>query len=144
MRFANYQPWTPVRLHRDLNRALNSACQLNDSDTNEVTWRPAVDISENAERWLLAAEIPGVDPKDINITAEDGALVIEGEKTTFFEEQDDQHRTERLTGRFYRRFSLPKSADVQKITANSKNGVLTLSIPKQAEKQAQRIQIEAD
>lgn len=143
MRFTTYEPWTPLRrFQRELDRAWRTD-QANESDAGEVTWRPSVDISENDARWLLAAELPGVDKSDINITAEDGFLVIEGEKTTVVEDNDNQHRAERITGRFYRRFSLPKGADVQNITATSKNGVLTLSIPKQPEKVPQRIQIEA-
>ncbi|NNF16078.1 MAG: Hsp20/alpha crystallin family protein [Gammaproteobacteria bacterium] len=145
MRFSTYQPWAPVRrMHRDFERMLDNNHQNQADGASEVTWRPSVDISENDERWLLAAEIPGVDPKDINITAEDGLLVIEGEKSPVIDANDNLHRTERITGRFYRRFTLPQGADVQKITANSKNGVLSLSIPKQADKQPQRIQIESE
>ena len=95
-------------------------------------WAPAVDIKEEADRFVLRADVPGVDSKDIEITMENGVLTIKGERSREdSEEREGYKRVERVYGSFYRRFTLPDTADADKISAASKNGVLEVSIPKQ-------------
>jgi HSP20 family protein len=104
-----------------------------DEDTNVATssWMPAVDIAEEGERFILRADIPGVDPKDIEITMENGVLTIRGERTLMNKEEERNFkRIERVHGSFYRRFSLPDTADAENISANGKNGVLEIVMPK--------------
>ena len=105
-------------------------------------WRPAVDIKEEDKQFVIRADIPGVDPKDIEITMEAGILSIKGERTV--EEKDENggyKRIERARGTFYRRFSLPDTADVEKIEARGKDGVLEIVLPKHKKVQPRRITV---
>ena len=140
-------PWSTMdRLHRDVDR-LFSARLLSDQD-NEANdlgdWLPAVDLREEEDRFLIRADVPGVAAEDLEITMDDGALCIQGHRdTTSEQERDGWRRLERVTGRFYRRFSLPETADAENIDAQCKNGVLEISVPKQAKSLPRRIQIKA-
>jgi HSP20 family protein len=108
--------------------------RTNDDDASVATanWSPSVDISESEKAFTLLADIPGVDPNDIEISVEKGVLTIKGERC--FEkvsEGKDYRRVERESGQFYRRFTLPDSVDSDKIEAKSEHGVLKITIPKQ-------------
>jgi len=145
MRYTTYDSLTPVRrqFQREIDRVWNA---YRDNDTTaQDTFAPAVDISETSERWLLAAELPGVQIDDIEITAENNQLIIKGSKASAQSDDEsvNQHRTERTFGEFFRKFTLPKSANTQDITAVSKDGVLHVSIPKQPEVQPKRIPVSA-
>ena len=112
--------------------------------SNVVTsqWTPRVDIREEDTRFAIFADIPGVDPKDIEITMEKGILSIKGERKAEAAEQNGKlTRTERSHGVFYRRFALPDVADAEGIKANGRNGVLEISIPKRAETAPRRISV---
>ncbi len=111
---------------------------------NAVThqWTPRVDIREEDTRFAIIADIPGVDPKDIEITMEKGILSIKGERKSESTGQNAKlTRTERSQGAFHRRFALPDVADAEGIKANGKNGVLEISIPKRPESTARRINV---
>ncbi len=118
--------------------------QLNDDDASVATanWAPSVDISENDEAFTLLADIPGVEPKDIEISMEKGVLTVKGERSTEnVEEKENYRRVERQSGQFYRRFTLPDSADADKIEAKSEHGVLRITIPKQEVAVSRRIEV---
>ncbi|HYC93035.1 MAG TPA: Hsp20/alpha crystallin family protein [Thermoanaerobaculia bacterium] len=104
-------------------------------------WNPAVDVLEETERIIVKVEAPGVEEKDLRVTFEDGLLTIAGERQ--FERKDDRnyHRIERAYGTFTRTFTLPRSVDGTKITANYRNGVLEVEIPKKEESRPKQIQI---
>jgi len=107
-------------------------------------WIPAVDIFEEKDRFVVRADIPGVDPADIDVNMDGGILSISG--TRHAEDRSDVggvSRYERATGRFSRRFTLPESADADGIKALSQNGILEISIPKQPEIQPRRITVKA-
>lgn len=107
-----------------------------------VGYAPAVDVKEEAERFVIHADVPGVDPKDIEVSMEDGVLSLSGErKSESREQQDGWTRVERLSGKFFRRFSLPDTADAEGISAHGQNGVLEIVIPKQAKAAARKIQV---
>ncbi|HKS93520.1 MAG TPA: Hsp20/alpha crystallin family protein, partial [Gammaproteobacteria bacterium] len=107
-------------------------------------WIPAVDIKEEDQRFLIHADVPGVDPKDIEITMEDGILTLKGErKGETREERDGYRRVERVSGQFFRRFTLPDTADAEGVSAKGVNGVLEISIPKQPKAQPRRITVKA-
>jgi len=107
-------------------------------------WSPPVDIHEEDNQFQVHVDLPGVDPKAVEITSEHGVLTIRGRREELRREaRDGYRRIERVTGEFQRRFSLPDSADVQNIKAKSVNGVLQVSIPKLAQVQPQRITVEA-
>jgi HSP20 family protein len=105
-------------------------------------WSPRVDISEEASRFVILADLPGVDLADIEIQMDKGTLSLKGErKATAPGEGATSTRSERLHGRFDRRFALPDSADADGISAIGRNGVLEISIPKRPEAAPRRIVI---
>lgn len=109
----------------------------------ETAWRPAVDIKETEENFLIRADVPGVDPKDIELTVENNVLTIKGERhSEHTSEEDGCHRTERFVGSFERKFTLPDTVDAEQISANGKNGVLEVRLPKRAASQPKRITIQ--
>jgi len=115
------------------------------SPTGEVstrTWAPPVDIYENGDSLVLKAEVPGINPDDVEIRVEDNTLYLKGERK-FEKEVKEQnfHRVERSYGTFTRTFSLPNSVDADKVSANYKDGVLTLTMPKKEEAKPKTIKI---
>lgn len=105
-------------------------------------WSPAVDIREEDNRYVLFADIPGVDRKDIDISLEDGVLTIRGERCMDKEQPTEGfRRRERVSGTFLRRFTLPETVNTESITATAKDGVLQVEIPKQEKPQARKIAI---
>ena len=112
--------------------------------SNVVTsqWAPRVDIKEEDKRFVIYADIPGVDPANIEVSMEKGILTIKGERTVENREQNGRFtRLERSHGVFHRRFALPDSADAEGITATGRHGVLEIAIPKKAETTPRRIEI---
>jgi len=101
-----------------------------------------VDIYENADGLVLKAELPGVNPDEVEIRVEDNTLYLKGERK-FEKEVKEQnyHRVERSYGTFTRTFSLPNSVDADKVSANYKDGVLTLTMPKKEEAKPKTIKI---
>jgi len=140
MTIVSYEPWALVsRFQRQLERALGDS-----ADGASVSWIPHVDIHEEAERFVVVADLPGVDGKDIDITADKGVLTIKGERRSEKKSsQDGYERVERATGTFLRRFTLPESADAEAIKATHVNGVLEVTIPKRPQEQPRRIEIKA-
>lgn len=105
-------------------------------------WTPAVDIEEEADRFVIRADIPGVDPKAIEVRMEHGVLSIKGQRPSESEQnREGYRRIERTHGRFQRRFSLPDTADADGITATSQHGVLEVVIPKRQKAQPRRIEV---
>ena len=146
MTIVRYEPWAFVsRVQRHLDRALGETQGLADgADAARVSWIPHVDIREEAERFVVAADVPGVEPKDIEITADKGVLTVKGERSSQKNATADGYeRVERATGTFLRRFTLPESADAEAIKATHVNGVLELSIPKRPQEQPRRIAVQA-
>lgn len=129
---------------KDLNQVLDHFLKgpTDSSFIDTGTWAPAVDIKEEKNRFLVTADIPGVDIGDIHVSLENSTLTIQGkrefEKT---ENQDEYSRIERIQGQFYRRFSLPQTADETKIDASYKNGVLQVIIPKKETSKGMRIEV---
>jgi HSP20 family protein len=146
MTIVRYEPWAFVsRVQRHLDRALGETQGLADgADAARVSWIPHVDIREEAERFVVAADVPGVEPKDIEITADKGVLTVKGERRAEKNATADGYeRVERASGTFLRRFTLPESADAEAIKATHVNGVLELSIPKRPQEQPRRINVQA-
>jgi len=107
-------------------------------------WIPAVDVFEKTDRFVVRADIPGVNPADIDVNMEAGILTVSCDRhTEDRSDVDGVSRFERATGRFSRSFTLPESADADGIKAQSLNGILEISIPKQPKVQARRITVEA-
>ena len=142
MTVVRYEPWALVsRLQKEVDR-LFGAPLTTAADTG--AWLPPVDIREEANQFLLHVDLPGVDPKAVEITTEQGILTIRGQReATLKDSREGYRRIERHSGEFQRRFSLPETADAQNIKAKAVNGVLEVSIPKVAQVQPQRITVEA-
>ena len=140
MTIVSYEPWAFVnRLQRHLDRALGET-----QDSASVSWIPHVDIREEAERFVVVADVPGVTPADIEITADKGVLTVRGERHGEKKAATEGYeRVERASGTFLRRFTLPESADAEAIKATHVNGVLELSIPKRPQEQPRRISVQA-
>ncbi len=101
------------------------------SDGSPAEWAPSVDISESAKEYRIAAELPGVEKKDIKVGVENGVLTLSGERRFEDESKDaKQHRIERFYGQFTRQFTLPEDADRNAIHASVKDGVLKIRIPR--------------
>ncbi len=141
MTVVRYEPWALVnRFQKDIDR-LFGAPQTTAADSG--AWVPPVDIHEEANQFVLNVDLPGVDPKVVEITSDKGVLTIRGQREEARHETREARRVERISGQFERRFSLPDSADIQNIKAKSVNGVLEVAIPKLAQVQPHRILVEA-
>jgi len=128
----------------DIDSLLNPALSGNGESGLLTDWVPAVDIREKADRFELSADLPGVNPEDISVTMEDGVLTIQGSRLAeVTDEQDNYTRYERVYGKFLRRFTLPDTANGDEISALTKNGVLNVSIPKQAKVQPRKIAVKS-
>lgn len=144
MNLTRFEPWSLVDLlHRDLDRLATRRLGSVNGEQSVADWVPAVDVVEEKERFVLRADVPGVDPKDIDVSMDGGVLTVAGERRNEAETvEDGVKRIERFSGRFYRRFTLPDTADAEGISARSENGILEVSIPKQPEVRARRITVE--
>ena len=131
--------------HDDLRQAFDRFFHDGEGDASSVVtsqWVPRVDIKEEDKRFVILADIPGVDPKDIDVSMDKGILTIRGERKSESKDQNGKvTRVERSYGAFYRRFALPDSADAEGISASGKHGVLEISIPKKPETTPRRISI---
>jgi HSP20 family protein len=143
MTIVRYEPWALFgRLHQQLDRAFGP--NTDSEQSASVSWIPHVDVREEAERFVVAADLPGVEGKDIEITADKGVLTLRGERRSEKSTSSDGfERLERARGTFLRRFSLPESADAEAIKATHANGVLEISIPKRPQEQPRKISVQA-
>ena len=145
MSLIRYEPWILMnRLHRDLDRLFNAPAGTDEQPQSVADWAPPVDIREEEKQFVLHADLPGVEAKNIDVTLEKGVLTIRGNRSLETrEEKNGYRRVERVSGAFFRRFSLPDSADSQSVKARFTNGVLEVAIPKQALVLPRRISVEA-
>ena len=105
-------------------------------------WIPNMDFAEKADVFMVKLEVPGIEPKDIEVLYQNGLLTIRGEKKSEIEEKDARYyRTERSYGSFARSFSLPNVVDTEKIKAEYKDGVLNVTLPTKEEAKPKQITI---
>ena len=145
MNIARFEPWNFVDLlHRDLDRLATHRATSGGTDNPVADWAPAVDIIEEKNQFVLRADVPGVNPEDIDVSMDNGVLSVSGERLAIAPDNDTGvQRIERASGRFLRRFTLPETADAEAIAAKCSNGILEVTIPKAPEIQARRITVEA-
>ena len=143
MALVTYEPMNILnQLRREMDRLFETE-QPSGGMVTAADWVPAVDIKETDKAFIITADVPGVDPKDIEVNMENDVLTIRGERKEEKEEEKEGYkRIERVRGTFYRRFTLPDTADAEKISAKSKNGVLEITIPKQEKVQPRKIEVE--
>ena len=137
------QPWS---LHQELlqevNRLFDRAGANDASSGATADWSPSVDIDEYPERFVLRADVPGIDPASIDVTLEKGVLTLAGTREQTVEASaTERRRVERASGRFHRRFTLPDTVDSEAVSASGRNGVLEVVIPKRAQVQPRRIAV---
>lgn len=128
-------PWS--QLNQELQRMMGEHSNIVTSD-----WAPLVDIKEEQDKFVLTADLPGVERDAIDITMEDGVLSIRGERKLEEAGENGQYkRIERAHGTFYRRFALPDTADPEGISARCNSGVLEVVIPKKEQVKPRRIEV---
>ena len=142
MTLMRYQPWANLnRLQRELSQMFDNQLPV-DIDDAVSDWTPSVDVKEEDDKFLITADLPGVNPDDIEVHMENGMLTICGERESENkEEREGYKRIERMRGSFLRRFTMPDTADADAIEAHSNNGVLEITIPKKAADQPRRIKV---
>ncbi len=143
-------PWRPFefdRIRREMDRLWDSFLEgrpmRKAGDGGE--WLPSIDVSETKSDLVIKAELPGMDPKDIDISMNNGFLTIKDEKKHEREEKDENyHLVERSYGSFTRSVRLPREVQNDKITASFKNGVLRVTLPKSEEAKKKEIKIKVE
>jgi len=106
-----------------------------------VEWVPVVDVMETDEEFQISAELPGVEKKDVKLSVENGVLLISGRREQEEEKGKRYHKIERAYGNFARSFTVPETVDAEKVTAEFKNGVLTVRLPKSEKARPKSIEV---
>lgn len=135
-----YDPWSLL----DLRNLFDYPFTKKEGETfpSLAHWTPSVDIKTEDKQYLIYVDVPGVEPDDIEVSVEQNALIIKGDRHTEKEEKEGEWtRTERFSGSFFRQFTLPANADSDKIDAHTKNGVLEIVIPKKKVTEKKRVSI---
>ena len=147
----NMQVWNPFQEFENLLERYTKGGgsrlgkQLN-TEMSFADWAPSVDIEETEDKYVIKADLPGVDKKDIDVKLENGVLSIRGEKQVEKETGKDtrHHRRERFYGTFARSFTLPDAVDADAVDASYRDGVLSLHIPKKEEAKPRAIDIKVN
>jgi HSP20 family protein len=143
--------WEPFRdllsLQERMNRLFEESARGlgrgQEEDWTMGAWAPAVDIYEKGTDVVLKAELPGIEPKDVDIRIENNVLTLRGERRTDNEvKRESYHRVERSYGAFTRSFTLPSTVDTTNVKADYKDGVLKITLPKREEAKPKQIQID--
>jgi HSP20 family protein len=129
-------------LQDQINRLFNDAFERTGQESNLTAWAPAVDIYENGHELVVKADLPDIDPKDLDIRVENNILSIRGERKFEKQVNEDKYlRVERAYGSFSRSFSLANTVNPDGIQADYQNGVLTLVVPKREEAKPKQIKV---
>ena len=148
MTVTRYDPFRDLRnLQEEVNRLFtgNVGRSYDDEGIARGSWSPSVDIFENKEQIVLEAELPGMSREDFDLTIENNVITLRGERR--FEKKEDTdnyHRVERAYGSFTRSFTLPNTVSGEGATADYRNGVLRVTLPKREETKARRIEIKGE
>jgi HSP20 family protein len=138
-----YEPWSVLnQLHQQINRVFDREFDVSGaSSAATADWMPPADVEEYKDRFVLKLDVPGVDIAAIEITLDQGVLSVSGERAAERSGEVERSRSERPFGRFHRRFTLPDTADAAGVHAAARNGVIEVTIPKQAKAQPRRIEV---
>src|ERR1700704_4354847 len=148
MSIVRYDPFRDLRtLQEEVNRLFSNNLSLSFGEEGIArgAWNPNVDIYENKDQIVLEAELPGMNRGDFDLTIENNVITLRGER--HFEKKDDTdnyHRVERSYGSFSRSFTLPQTVSAEGATAEYRNGVLRVTLPKREETKARRIEIKTN
>lgn len=147
---ANLTRWNPFAELEEMldryNRSSGFPRQGGERETRDLMrrtdWSPAVDIAETPAAYVISAELPGIDRKDVKITVNDGVLLIQGERRSEKEDKDRKHhRVERFYGSFARSFALPDNVNEETIRADYKDGVLQVTLEKSEKAKPKSIEV---
>jgi len=132
--------WDPLRdllsVEEELERALGRS-------GNRQAWAPTMDVRETDDHFEVGVDLPGLEPADVSVTFEDGVLTISGKREISSERSEETyHRIERSYGSFHRSFTLPNTVDASKVSADYKNGILTVKLPYREEAKPRTINVE--
>lgn len=147
MNFVRYHGWSGRPVQADLGRVIERFVQANQGNqgnqaTEQAGWSPRVDVKEEASRFVIFADLPGVDLDAIEVQMDKNVLTIRGERAAPEVGEDQRFsRQERRHGAFARSFTLPETADADGIVASGRNGVLEVVIPKRVQVAPRRIQV---
>jgi HSP20 family protein len=146
MAMTRYEPFRDLfRLQDQLFKTFGEAYGSREESGLTGAWVPAVDVFEDNDAITLKLELPEVDAKDVDIQIEANQLTVRGErKLENSENRDNYHRIERTYGAFSRSFTLPSTVDTEHISAESKDGVLRIVLPKRAETKPRQIRVQVD
>ena len=145
----NLVRWNPLRevatLHNSLNRYFDGdffPSHWHDDKVRVSTWHPVVDVYEEEGSYVVKAELPGMDRKDIEVDIKDGVLALTGQRSSENEVKEGKYfRKERAYGKFYRAFNLPDNLNEDEIKAEFKDGLLTITLPKPEERKPRQITV---
>jgi HSP20 family protein len=142
MKLMKWEPKGLASFHREMDRLLDAFLDRESPFSTDGDWLPSLDVEESPEEFVVTAELPGMDEKDISVTLSGNNLVIKGEKKREKEEKDKQfHRIERSYGSFSRLVPLPASTAPDKIVAEYSKGVLELHVPKEPDEMPKKIAV---
>jgi HSP20 family protein len=146
MSIIRWEPFRDLVSTQDrFNQLFNDTFSRAFGDQQEVSpraWIPPVDIYETGDSLVLKAELPGINPDEVEIRVEDSTIYLKGERKFEKEiKEENLHRVERSYGTFTRSFALPNTIDADKVNAEYQNGILTLTIPKHEEAKPRTIKI---
>ena len=144
---AELVPWRPLRdLKREMDRLWNEFFGRETMpDLFETEWVPALDVSETKDAVIVRADVPGIDPKELEITVSGNTLTIRGEKKQEKEEKGENfYRVERSYGSFVRTIQIPVEVETDKVEASYKNGVLKITLPKKTEAKGKQIPVKIE
>ena len=145
MSIIKYDPFRELRsLQDEMNRLFITSVpgNFNREDMASGGWLPSVDIYESENEIVLEAELPGMKREDFEVSIENNVITLKGErKFEKKEESDNYHRVERSYGSFTRSFNLPRTVSAEETTADFKNGILRVSLPKREETKVRKIEI---
>jgi HSP20 family protein len=147
--FSSPFTWDPFRELEELQNRLISGRRLpllkGDADVEELaltTFTPRVDIAEDDKEYVVNVELPGVKKEEVKVSIENGVLTISGERKTEKEEKGKKfHRVEQTYGTFLRSFTLPESSSGEKISADFKDGILKVHVPKEEKARTKAIEV---
>src|SRR5713101_1366202 len=148
MSIVRYDPFRDLRtLQQEVNRLFtgNLPRSFEDEGIAGGSWSPSVDIYENKDQIVLEAELPGMNREDFDLSVENNTITLRGERRfEKKEETDNYHRVERAYGNFTRSFTLPNTVTAEGATADYRNGVLRVVLPKREDTKARRIEIKGE
>jgi HSP20 family protein len=142
--------WDPFRdlmsIQNELNRLFGRTYGGGEGGSGASgSWVPPLDVFESNDKYVVAVELPGIDPSDVEVSVEDSTLTIKGQRDFFYKDATDEafRRIERRYGQFTRTLTLPTTADVEKVDASFDKGVLTIEVPKREEAKPRKITVKA-